>query len=193
MNANKVDWTKEDIASIYRIDELFTNLFCPGYYQYEYTEKTKHCVLVPGQFPLIQYRHEEWEKTMFDAKQSSSPAAPPHEHNGSIAGGAPVTAETTAQQISHSRDITPPIPLLQQNSEVTEKKKPGTAATSQHFISISNAAMAGAPTLAQQLRSRPTTTAAAQQHSNNSCHSKMLRLENLNLISRGERAVLAVP
>lgn len=180
MNANKVDWTKEDIASIYRIDELFTNLFCPGYYQYEYTEKTKHCVLVPG-----QYRH---------AKQSSSPAAPPHEHNGSIAGGAPVTAETTAQQISHSRDITPPIPLLQQNSEVTEKKKkPGTAATSQHFISISNAAMAGAPTLAQQLRSRPTTTAAARQHSNNSCHSKMLRLENLNLISRGERAVLAVP
>jgi len=50
---------------------------------------------------------------------------------------------------------------------VTEET-PGTAATSQHSISISNAAMAAAPTLAQQLRSRPTATAAARQQSNNS-------------------------
>ena len=112
MNANKVDWTKEDIASIYRIDELFTNLFCPGYYQYEYTEKTKHCVLVLGQFPLIQYRHEEWKKPSLMPNKVAAKAAAPHKHNGSMAGGAPVTAETTTQQISHSRDITPPIPLL---------------------------------------------------------------------------------
>jgi len=48
-------------AWIYRMDELFTNLFGPDCCQHEYTEKTKHCVMVPGQFPLMQYQHKEWE------------------------------------------------------------------------------------------------------------------------------------
>ena len=188
-----MDWTNDDIAWIYSIDELFTNLFGPDYYQYEYTEKTKHCVLVPGQFPLIQYRHEDWEQTILEAKQSSSPAAKaaaPHQNNSSMAKGAPVTAATTTQQISQSRNATPPAPLLQQNSKVTGQQH---TTTSQHSIGISSAAMAAAPTLAQQLSSSPKATAAARQHSNNSFHSKMLRVEDLNLISRGERAALAVP
>lgn len=154
-----MDWTNEDIAWIYSIDELFTNLFGPDYCQYEYTEKTKHCVLVPGQFPLIQYRHEDWEQTILEAKQSSSPAAKaaaPHQNNSSMAKGAPVTAATRTQQISQSRDTTPPAPLLQQNSKVTGQQH---ATTSQHSIGISSVAMAAALTLAQQLSSSPTATA----------------------------------
>ena len=54
------------------MDELFTNLFGPDYCEYEYTEMTKHCVVVPDQFPLIDYNHEEWER-----KPASKPATEP--------------------------------------------------------------------------------------------------------------------
>ena len=152
-------------------------LFGPDHCQYESTEKTKHCVLVLGQFPLMQYQHEEWEKTIMDAEQSSSPAAKaavPQHHSSSMARGTPVTAATTTQQISRISDTTPPVPLQQHNSDVTEEP-PGAAATA-----------AATPQLS-------TATAAGQQHNNNSCHSEMLRLENLNLLSRRERAALAFP
>ena len=43
------------------ISKLFDSLFGPDYCQYEYT-KSKHCVLVPGQFPSFSYDHDEWEK-----------------------------------------------------------------------------------------------------------------------------------
>ena len=43
------------------MDKVITNLFGPDYCHYGYTE-TKHCEVVPGQFPLIQYHQEEWEK-----------------------------------------------------------------------------------------------------------------------------------
>ena len=40
---------------------LFDSLFGPDYCYYEYTQ-SKHCVLVPGQFPKFSYDHVEWEK-----------------------------------------------------------------------------------------------------------------------------------
>ena len=43
------------------MNDLFDNLFGPDYCQYEYSD-TKHCILVPGQLPVILYDHDEWEK-----------------------------------------------------------------------------------------------------------------------------------
>ena len=41
----------------------FDNLFGSDYCQYEFT-KTKHCVLAPGQLPVILYDHKVWEKNL---------------------------------------------------------------------------------------------------------------------------------
>ena len=57
-------WSEEDRKWIEKMDEQFTNLFGPDYCEYEYTDMTKHCVVVPGQFPLIDYDHEEWERNL---------------------------------------------------------------------------------------------------------------------------------
>ena len=54
-------WTNEDKTWIKSMNDLFNNLFGPDYCQYEYSE-TKHCMLVPGQLPIIFYNHDEWEK-----------------------------------------------------------------------------------------------------------------------------------
>ena len=54
-------WSGEEEAGIGRIDQLLSDLFGPDYCSYEYTEK-KHCVLVPGQFPLMKYDHGKWEQ-----------------------------------------------------------------------------------------------------------------------------------
>jgi len=56
-------WTNEDQTWIKSMNDLFDNLFGPGYCCYEFT-KTKHCVLVPGQLPVISYNHDEWEKNL---------------------------------------------------------------------------------------------------------------------------------
>jgi len=55
-------WTNEDKTWIKSMNDLFNNLFGPDYCQYEYSD-TKHCVLVPGQLPIILYNHDEWEKS----------------------------------------------------------------------------------------------------------------------------------
>lgn len=54
-------WTNEDKTWIKSMNDLFNNLFGPDYCQYEYSD-TKHCMLVPGQLPIILYNHDEWEK-----------------------------------------------------------------------------------------------------------------------------------
>lgn len=54
-------WTNEDKTWIKSMNNLFNNLFGPDYCQYEYSD-TKHCMLVPGQLPIILYNHDEWEK-----------------------------------------------------------------------------------------------------------------------------------
>lgn len=51
--------------------KLFTDLFGPDYCDYQYT-KAKTCVLVPGQFPNIVYRHCDWEKAF---PSTDSPAS----------------------------------------------------------------------------------------------------------------------
>ena len=58
----RMTWSEEEQTWIGRIDQLLSDLFGPDYCDYEYTEK-KHCVLVPGQFPLMKYDHDEWEKS----------------------------------------------------------------------------------------------------------------------------------
>ena len=60
----RMHWKDEEKEWIKTMDVLFSNLFGPDYCVYEYTEKTKHSVVVPGQFPLIEYQHEEWEKSI---------------------------------------------------------------------------------------------------------------------------------
>ena len=63
------------------MDQLLTDLFGPDYCDDKYT-KSKHCVLLPGQFPLVQYDHAEWEKTVKDGsnhdyKPDCQPASTP--------------------------------------------------------------------------------------------------------------------
>ena len=50
------------------MDVLFSDLFGPDYCVYEYMEKTKHCVVVPGQFPLIECQYDDWEKAILESK-----------------------------------------------------------------------------------------------------------------------------
>ena len=58
----QVDWTEDDREWIRRIDKLFSDLFGPDFCQYESDEK-KICILSPGQFPLLNYNHDEWEES----------------------------------------------------------------------------------------------------------------------------------
>ena len=54
-------WMNNGKTWVQMISQLFDSLFGPDFCQYEYT-KSKHCVLVPGQFPLFSYDHVQWEK-----------------------------------------------------------------------------------------------------------------------------------
>lgn len=65
----RMTWSGEEQTWIGKIDQLLSDLFGPDYCNYEYTEK-KHCVLVPGQFPLIKYDHDEWEKSYYFSDNS---------------------------------------------------------------------------------------------------------------------------
>lgn len=58
----KMEWTAQDKAWIERMNHLFDDLFGPDVCQFDDTD-TKHRILVPGQFPLRIYDHDEWEKT----------------------------------------------------------------------------------------------------------------------------------
>ena len=66
-----MNWSGEGQAWILRTDQLLTDLFGPDYCEYEYT-KSKHCVLVPGLFPLARYDHAEWENTIKDGSTHDS-------------------------------------------------------------------------------------------------------------------------
>ena len=54
-------WMNNGKKWVQMISQLFDSLFGPDFCQYEYT-KSKHCVLVAGQFPLFSYDHVQWEK-----------------------------------------------------------------------------------------------------------------------------------
>jgi len=79
-----------------KMDELFTNLFGPDYCEYEYSEMTKHCVVVPGQFPLIDYNHEEWERNC--EHSGSKPAREPQHQSSNTLGVAPAPETTSPQR-----------------------------------------------------------------------------------------------
>lgn len=66
----QVDWTVDDKGWIRRIDKLFSDLFGPDFCQYESDEK-KICIISPGQFPLLNYNHDEWEESYALSNASS--------------------------------------------------------------------------------------------------------------------------
>lgn len=66
------------------MDGLFTDLFGPDFCQYEYT-KTKNCILVPGQFSVMDYKHDEWEKDIDEAATRNTEVSSPEAANGSVA------------------------------------------------------------------------------------------------------------
>lgn len=103
--AKRMVWREEDREWIGKMDELFTYLFGPDYCEYEYTEMTKHCVVVPGQFPLIDYNHEEWERNC--EQSGSKPATEPQHQSSNTLGVAPAPETTSPQQDDSStgRDI----------------------------------------------------------------------------------------
>ena len=59
----RVDWTRDEKEWIRRIDRLVTELFGPDYFQYEENER-KISIVSPGQFSVITYDHDEWEKKL---------------------------------------------------------------------------------------------------------------------------------
>ena len=100
-------WTDEDKECIVKMDGLFSNLFGPDHCEYDYTEKTKHCVVVPGQFPLKDYQHEEWEKAIMEGKceqSSSTPATAtaPQQQRSSNAKATPLPPPAKVQHIFSS-------------------------------------------------------------------------------------------
>ena len=66
----EVDWRVDDKEWIRRIDKLFSDLFGPDFCQYESDEK-KVCIVSPGQFPLLNYNHDEWEESYVLSNASS--------------------------------------------------------------------------------------------------------------------------
>lgn len=192
--AKRMVWSEEDRVWIEKMDELFTNLFGPDYCEYEYTEMTKHCVVVPGQFPLTDYNHEEWERNC--EQSGSKPATEPQHQSSKILGVAPAPETTSPQQDDGStgRDMS---------------KKTAGLTTQQHGNNTAPVAPVPAAdaTTQQQGSSKHTVKAMATstlQNSDNTCpsdqvkpddvawHSKEI-LENLSVLTRGERASLKLP
>ena len=186
-------WSEEDRKWIGKMDELFTNLFGPDYCEYEYTDMTKHCVVVPGQFPLIDYNHEEWERNF--EQSGSKPATEPQHQSSSTPGVAPAPETTSSQQDDSSSAR--PMP-----------KKAAGLTTQQHGSNTTPVApvTTAEATTQQQSSNKCTATAMATstlQNNNNSCHSDKVKpddaaqrkeiFENLNVLTCGERASLELP
>ena len=92
-----MDWTGQDKLWIAKIDDLFEDLFGPDFCENEYT-KTKNCILVPGQFPAVVYKHNEWEKKLIDqATQSNLEVSSPGEINN-----APPPSHTKLEEQQHA-------------------------------------------------------------------------------------------
>ena len=185
-------WTDEDKEWIKNMDGLFSNLFGPDYCEYEYTEKTKHCVVVPGQFPLIDYQHEEWEKTVpecMSAEISSSTVA----------------KSTAPQQQSSSTVAKSTAPQQQSSSTVAKSTAPQQQSSSTVAKSTAPQQQSSSTAKATALHIFNSSTAHVLQHSNESGPSHqgrpdsvpsckgMLTLDRLNNLTRGERAALALP
>ena len=168
--AKRMDWNEEDQQWIHRMDELFTNLFGPDYCEYEYT-KTKHCVVVPGQFPLIQYQHEEWEQTI----KKGIPSPVPQQHRKKATkvklATAPKTAATPQQRDS--------------NSTATMSSVTAAATTAPTVFNSTVDQQGRSANQGDPIRTSEPDSAAPSQN--------VLRLDRVNLLTRGEIAALALP
>ena len=167
-----MDWNEEDQQWIYRMDELFTNLFGPDYCEYEYTEK-KHCVVVPGQFPLIQYQHEEWEQTI----KNDIPRPVPQQHSRTTTKVKLATTPKTAgtpQQLESSITAT--------MSSITAAAK---AAPTVFSNAVATSARGRSTKQGDPIRTREPDSEDPSQN--------VLRIDRINLLTRGEIAALALP
>lgn len=178
-----MDWSEEDKVWIEKMDELFTDLFGPDYFQYHYTEK-KRCVVQRGQFPQIDYQHEEWESKFMADKyvQSSSTATtePQHQSSNTVR-VAPEPATTSSQQHESSK-----------GSE-TPKKGAGTR-TPQQSCNAVGMAPTPEPSAHHQSSSKCTATSSAHCPSDQELKPENEeKFENLNILTRGERAALKLP
>ena len=192
-------WNKEDRQWIHRMDELFTNLFGPDYCEYEYTEKTKHCVVVAGQFPLIQYQHQEWEKTF----KNDIPSPVPQQYSRTA------TKVKLATEHQTRSDIAGTAPQHVNNNAYAAIGSPKAAATPQQHGSSSTATMASvtsaattAPSVINSTEATPVERSTKQfdriratkpPDSAPSNQNLLLRLDRVNLLTRGEIAALVLP
>lgn len=168
--AKQMDWNEEDQQWIHRMDELFTNLFGPDYCEYKHT-KTKHCVVVPGQFPLIQYQHEEWEQTI----KKGIPSPVPQQHRKKATkvklATAPKTAATPQQRDS--------------NSTATMSSVTAAATTAPTVFNSTVNQQGRSANQGDPITTSKTDSAAPSQN--------VSRLDRVNLLTRGEIAALALP
>ena len=233
-----MNWTEEDNAWICKMDELFSNLFGPDYCLYEYTE-TKHCEVEPGQFPLIQYNHEKWEKewnesncgntstataapqhsgttsTATTAPQHSGntstvKTAPQHSGNTSTAKAAPqhsgtTSSATTAPQRSGNTSTAKAAPQQNGNTSTAKAAPQHSGTTSSATTAPQHSGTTSSATTAPQHSGNTGIAKTAPQHSGNTSTAttgnasqdfggnRELRLHNLSVLTRCERAALALP
>ena len=183
--AKRMDWNEEDKAWIEKMDDLFTDLFGPDFFQYEYTE-TKCCVVNPTQTPLIDYQHEEWESKFMEDKcvqiSSNATTEPQHQSSNTIR-VAPAPATTSTQQHESS------------TGSETPKKGAG-AKTPQQSCNAVGIKPTPEPTAHHQGSSTCTaTTSSAHCPSDQDLkpENEGMMFENLNILTRGERAALKLP
>lgn len=183
----KVGWTTEDKAWIIRMNNIFDDLFGPDFCQFDDTE-TKHRILVPGQFPVRMYDHDEWEKNAgkvvlegytqghkedeSNAKQSNNVETVMVEEDGR--GGE--KDETNARQRDNAETVQSKFSDLKNltRAELAAMKLPGVAFVSENDVRIIQtpitAVDVGDPMLAAQ---RPSE--ATLQHA-----VKLLRAPTIN-------------
>ena len=185
-------WNKEDRQWIHRMEELFTNLFGPDYCEYEYTEKTKHCVVVGGQFPLIQYQHEEWEQTF----KNDIPSPVPQQHSRTA-----TKVKLATEQQTHS-DIAGTAPQRINNNTHAAIGSTKPAATPQQHGSSSTAGATTAPAVINSTEAAPVERSTKQYDpiratkppdSATPNQNLLLRMDRVNLLTRGEIAALVLP
>ena len=181
------------------MDELFSNLFGPDYCLYEYTE-TKHCEVEPGQFPLIQYNHEKWEKEWNESNcgnTSTATAAPQHSGTTSTA--------TTAPQHSGNTSTVKTAPQHSGNTSTAKAAPQHSGTTSSATTAPQHSGTTSSATTAPQHSGNTGIAKTAPQHSGNTSTAttgnasqdfggnRELRLHNLSVLTRCERAALALP
>ncbi|CAH3185098.1 unnamed protein product [Porites lobata] len=58
----EVSWSKDDMAWIFTMNNLFNKLFCKDALSYEFDKGLKQVVILPDCLPIYQYDHALWEQ-----------------------------------------------------------------------------------------------------------------------------------